>query len=1224
MPEAQFSELSTGDEVCYDRGILLQTITQASVQHTVPLDVTICHGPGIISAPNDDRHASRANPNEEIEYTKCYSSGLSSDLDQTRLFSGDKGIDLDITCSQQEAFFRDYPAQLSSHESVEQSGKIDSKSFLLSLGSKPSSTQRHELFSGNTVIDPDTTCSQQEAFFHDYPAQLSSHESVEQSEKIDSKSFLLSLGSKPSSTQTHELFSGNTGLDPDTTCSQQQAFFHDYPAQLSSPEGLEQSGKIDTKSFLLSLGSKPSSTQTHEVIQHTKDSMTPTSKSNAYCKRQPLGKITDMQSAMKTRQEAGDQQSSVDEDVELTACHSYKGLENILPKTKRRSIYESVDIDVTSCYGPGLLKSLEKHESHNIHEVRSRVSGIPLNLSVTRTSVEADLQAQAASEETPPLDVTKCHGIGILPGTRMSVPGTDQTEVYNTDNSESLDLTVCQAQGEHDCDENLELTACHSYEVLDNSIPKTHQKNICEPVDIDVTSCFGPGMIKGCSLSQNHQNDQSLSCNSSSKLDSSLFLKSLLGSKQRSSATDSEECDDEMDLTISGNLGTLTEDNREQSLSRNSSSKMDSSLFLKSLLGSKQCSSATDSEYNNEMNLTISGNTVTVDKREQNKPDEHKLSMQSTFSCARTNEAVTDLSNSIRLRNAYLIKNPFRKTTEEQEQTSRFHENLDLTVCHSQLVLDSDTQRTEGRTLYEEADLEVTSCYGPGLIQSPGKEETCDDMFKSALNLSRSLRAASNASQLNGNTVFNKVQDLPSWNKTQQEESDFNDNLDLTTCHGQSFVGRNSLKTDRRSLVEPADIDVTSCHGVGLVETSGNNLQLTVRGQPGVDKSLPQANRRSFYEPADIDATSCHGAGLVESSDNNLELTVRGQPSPGKSWQQASRGSFFEAADIDVTSCHGVGLVETSGDTLTVRSQSGLDKSLQQANRRNFYEPANIDVTSCHGPGLVKSFVETSESTVSLSQHVVNNNAQKTNRAVYGPTDVDVASYQGAGLGKSSGEDLELTSCHGEQALDNNTENRTRRSFYENTDQDVTSCRGKGQGKSNLGSLQLPTCASERVLDINTESAKRQSFYEHADLAIKSCSETGPIKAPVEPVINHDVGETHLNLTERTEASFHSVNAKASLDKAEDFHCPGEVLQTTTAPANANKRFECTDYNADKDKRSAPPAVGLNQSLGDQITRNVDKQLSIICEESVSELSKKELREDGNVTPEEEMQNTTL
>ena len=252
----QFNHLSTGDEesaVFYDRGILLQTITQAQVQHTVPVDVTICHGPGIISAPNNDPDASGANPSEEIDYTKCRSSVFSSDLDQTRLFSGDTGIDLDITCSQQEVFFRD------------------------------------------------------------------------------------------------------------------------YPAQLSSPENLEQSGKMDSKSFLLSLGSKPSSTQTHEAIQHTKDYMTPTSNINAYCQRRPLGEITDMQSAMKTRQEVGDQQSNVDENVELTACHSYKGLENIVPKTKRRSIYEPVDIDVTSCYGPCLLKSLEKHEFHSLDEVGSQV-----------------------------------------------------------------------------------------------------------------------------------------------------------------------------------------------------------------------------------------------------------------------------------------------------------------------------------------------------------------------------------------------------------------------------------------------------------------------------------------------------------------------------------------------------------------------------------------------------------------------------------------------------------------------------------------------------------------------------------------------------------------------------------------------------------------------------------------------------------------------------------
>ena len=1080
MPEVQFNQLSMDEEdspVCYDRGILLQTITQAQVQHTVPLDVTVCHGPGIISAPNNDPDTSRANPGEEVEYTKCRSSVLSSDFDQTRLFSGDTGIDLDITCSQQEAFFRDYPAQPSSSESLEQSGKMDGKSFLMSLGSKPSSTQKHE------------------------------------------------------------------------------------------------------------------------VIQHTKDYMTPTNISNAYYKRQPLGEITDVQSTMKTSQGGGDQQSSLDENVELTACHSYKGLENIVPKAKRRSIYEAVDIDVTCCYGPG----------------------------------------------------------------------TVQTEVYNTDNTESLDLTTCQAQEEHDADENLELTACHSYEVLDNSIPKADQKSICEPAELDMTSCYGPGVIKGCSLPlSTHQNDQSLSCNGSSKMDSSVFLKSL-GSKQLSNATDSKEYDDEMDLTISGNIGTLAEE-----------------------------------------------------KTEQKKPVEPTLS---TFLCAKTNEVVTDLSNSTGLRSAYLIKNPFRKTTDEQEQTSKFHQNLELTVCHSQPVLDSVTQRTtcKRKSLYEAADLEVTSCYGPGLIQSPEKEETCNDVFKSALNLSRSLRAATNANKLTGSVVFNNAQDLPGWNQTQQHESDFNDNLDLTTCHSQPFVGNNSLKTDRRSLFGPAGIDVTTCHGLGLMESSGNDLELTVRGQPGVDNSLQKSNRRSFYdEPADVDVTYCHGVGLVESLGDSVVSTVRGQPSLNEILQKPNRRSFYGPADIDVTSCHGPGLVksfiETSGSTVSL-SQPAIADNAQKITRRSVYEPADLDVTSCQGAGLLKSSGESLELTRCHSEQGLENNTQKINRlSLYEPADLDVTACQGPGLVKANHESLQLTpctrekgpgnksenttrrsvyehadvdvtSCHGpgllksnrnsplpaactrEQIPDSNTDNALRRSFYEHADLDVTSCHGSGLLKSNGDSVKPATCTREQIPDSNTDNALRRSFYEHADLDVTSChgpgllksngdgvkpatctreqihdsntenenrlsfyeyanvgitsfNEPGMDKTPNEPVINGNAGTTRLNLTERTEASFYSINANASLDKAEDFHYPEEVFQTTRAPTNSNTRFEYTDCNANNDETSAP-AVGLNQSMGDQITSDVDRQLSIICEESVCELSRKELREDGNVTELEEMHNTT-
>ena len=137
-----------------------------------------------------------------------------------------------------------------------------------------------------------------------------------------------------------------------------------------------------------------------------------------------------------------------------------------------------------------------------------------------------------------------------------------------------------------------------------------------------------------------------------------------------------------------------------------------------------------------------------------------------------------------------------------------------------------------------------------------------------------------------------------------------------------------------------------------------------------------------------------------------------------------------------------------------------------------------------------------------------------------------------------------------------------------------------------------------------------------------SCSESGLFETPEKAVIKDDTGKTCLNLTERTEANFHRVSANASLDRAEDLHYPEEVLQTTRAPTNSDSSFEYTDYNADKDETSTP-AAGLNQSAGDQmITDDLDRQLSIICEESVSELSRKELREDGNVTELEEI-NTT-
>ncbi|XP_078345160.1 uncharacterized protein LOC144630668 isoform X2 [Oculina patagonica] len=1188
MPEVQYNQLSTTNEdnaVSYGRGILLQTVTDSQAQHAVPLDVTICRGAGIIGANPSDQA-------EEMDYTKCHSSVLPSaatNMDQTRLFSEDPAIELDVTCTQQEISFRDYP-----------------------------------------------------------------------------------------------------------------------DAQLSSPDNLEQSGKMDSKSFLMSLASKPSSTHTNEVTG-PKQFSTSTSVGDAYHKRQPLGEITDMQSSMERKQgggQNGTQVSNFDDNVELTVCHSYKVLEKSVPKTNRRSIYEPADIDVTSCYGPGLMRSPDKQECRGPDEVnvlRSQSSGVTTNLNIRRSAFKTDWQAQSHPEYTAQLDVTNCYGNGIFPGKGLEVPGVDQTVVLttNSDNTHSLDLTVCQGQEGNDSDENLELTACHSYEVLDNSIPKTSQKSICEPAELDVTSCYGPGLIKSpekqitrsyeehtgqvdttrcygkgilpskrlpvlgtdqtmvfaantddtesldftvcqpqqghaavlplsVSRSQNYQNDDKLSFHGSDKMDSSAFLKSLCATPHSSATNNNahdlpgsqdvnalrnqmsgamtvananrnnfekdfqalqlEEQTGQVDTTRCYGKGILPRkrlsvagadqtmvfaantDNTESldftvcqpqqglpfsaSTSQNyqsdhqssfhGSGKMDSSLFLKSLNATPHSSATNSDEYDDEMDLTTSVSTeaLTGDKMsDQNVLAKSKLSMDSTLMCTNTNEVTMLSPSSSSFPNAYLIKNPFSKTTDVQQPTSHLDENVELTVCHSKPVLDNSMQqKTKRRSVYEPADIDVTSCYGAGLLQSPEKAETSDDVCKSALNLSRSLRAASNANRYSDNVTLNKTQDLPGWNKTQQQQSDFNENLELTSCHSRQLITNNSQKTNRRSIYETADIDVTSCHGVGLVKSSGENLELASRySQPVLDKSLQKASRRSLYESADVDVTTCHGPGLVTSGEN-LEFTgPHSQPVLDNSTQRTNRRSLYEPAEIDVTSCHGPGLV-TSGENLEFtgpHSQPVLDNSTQRTNRRSLYEPAEIDVTSCHGPGLVTSG-ETLELTVPHSQPVLDKSSQRANRrSLYEPADVDVTSCHGPGLVNSSGEKLELTGPDIQPVLENSTQRTNRRSLYEPADLDVTSCQGQGLITSGEN-LELTVLHGQPVLDKSSQKASRRSLYEPADVDVTSCHGPGLVKSSgenLELTVHH--GQPVLDKSSQ-KASRRSLYEPADIDVT-SCHGPGLV-----------------------------------------------------------------------------------
>ncbi|KAJ7380404.1 protein localization to kinetochore [Desmophyllum pertusum] len=1337
MPEVQYSQLSEANQhsaVTYDRGILLQTITQDHTQHTLPLDVTDCHGPGIIGASHISREISSTNPSEqaeEMEYTKCHSSLLplstSTKGDQKESFSDDTTIELDVTCTQQEISFRDYP-----------------------------------------------------------------------------------------------------------------------DAQLSSPGSLEENGKMDSRSFLMSLELKPLCTQTDEVT-HTKDFSTPTGISNAYLKRRPLGEITAAQISMKSKHSDGAlngtqpvPESTFDENVELTACHSYKILDSSIQKTKRRSIYESADIDVTSCYGPGLMKSLDNHGPDQVSGRRSQTSGVTTDLNASRNSFETE----SLPECTAQLDITNCYGDGILSGKPLLALGADQT-VFTTNSTDSLDLTECQVQegqditgsplqscqnelacngsmflrslgtgknsiaatssdeieGEMDlteshgstlyskinnyftsghkakgpenvsvlrsqtsgattnsnadrnsfetdyrvhqhpahadklditgsldftvfktqqgqvavspfstspsqncpndhelscngssrmdsslflrslCEErhssntshdesDLELTVCHGKPILDNSTQKANQRSLYEPADIDVTSCYGPGLVKSSG-----ENLELTGCHGQEVLDNSRSQETNRRSIYEPADIDVTSCygpglvkSSGENLVLTGCHGQEVLDNSRSQQTNRRSLYEPADIDVTSCYGSGLVKSSGDN-----LELTVCHGQEVLDNSRSQQTNRRSLCEPADIdvtSCygsglvksSGDNLELTVCHGKPVLDNSMSQKTNRRSLYEPADiDVTSCHgpglikssgENLELTGCHGKPVLDNSmSQKANRRSLYEPADIDVTSCHGPGLVKSSG------DNLELTVCQSQQVLDNSMSQKTNRRSLYEPADiDVTSCHGPGLIKSS-GENLELTGCHGKPVLDNSmSQKANRRSLYEPADIDVTSCHGPGLVKSSGENLELTgCHGKPILDNSMSQkTNRRSLYEPADIDVTSCHGPGLVKSSGENLELTVcqSQQVLDNSRSQQTNRRSLYEPADIDVTSCYGSGLVKSSGDNLELtvcQSQQVLDNNTQQANQRSLYEPADIDTTSCHGPGLVKSSGDNLELTVCHGQEVLDNSmSQKTNwRSLYVPADIDVTSCHGPGLVKSSGENLELTGCHGKPILDNSVSQKTnRRSLYEPADIDVTSCYGPGLVKSSGENLELTVCQSQQVLDnsmsqktnrrslyepadiltscygpglvkssgdnleltvchgqeildSSTQKTNWRSLYEPADIDVTSCHGAGQIETPDEQVTSNNISEIPLNLLKSPETTFQRLHDSATSDKAEDLHGPVEVLHTS----ESCQLIQMQD----------------NQVAG----ADHDRKLSIICEESVNEPSKKETTEDANVTEVEEMQNST-
>ena len=1253
MQYNQVMEANDQNTVTYERGILLQNIPQEQALYTVPLDGSLCHGSGIVGSSHISQEISSLKPSEqaeEMEYKKCYSSVLpnnSTNTDQVKMFGHDKAADLDVTCSQQEVFFRDY---------------------------------------------------------------------------------------------------SNT--------------------QLVSPAGLQEIGKMDSKSFLLSQGSNRACIQGNKVT-HNKEIPASTSTSNMYGKRQPFGEITYEQRGCDSQNGAQHVLGS-DENVELTACHSFTVLESNAQKAKRRSIYEPADLDVTSCYGPGLMKSevsVQKRqpnlnvsrnsfeadlhakslpecetqlditncygngilpvkkmlgsvddqtslqEEHDVITAKNSDNDVSFNSTMFLRSLGVKKSSTASTDEdrsnfirdengilpgkttpvsvddqitlqeghdvvtaknsdndfsfdsamflrslgvkksstastdadrnnfkrdhdenqlpenTGHLDIIHCYGKGILPSKRFSVAETNHTVVFsaNTDNTDSLDLTVCQTQqqqqqqatappfstlpsqtrqnahelpsyssskmdpsffltslganirqsgetNDEECD--LELTTCHSQTILDNSAQKTSLQSVVEPADLDVTSCHGPGLL------QTQENDDTLGKSTWKENRKTLYEP------------------DDVDVTTCHGSGLLKSSGKN-------------------------------------LEVTVSSNQLVVDT------SSHKANRRSLYEPADIDvtscygvgllKSTGENLDAMALRNQPVLDNSpptVNKTCLNEpadiDVTSCYGagllkstgENLDAMAPRNQPVVDKSSQKTNRRSLYEPADIDVTSCYGAGLLKSTG--EDLDAMAPHNQPI-----VDNNPHTANRRSLLEPVDirvDVTSCYGTGLLKST-GENLDAMAPYNQ-LVDKSSQKTNRRSLYEAADIDVTSCYGQGMVETSSKIFDaVDPHNQPVTSNSSHKANRRSLYEPADIDVTSCYGSGMVKTYGENLhvEQTVyESQPVQNNSSHNTNRRSLYEPADIDVTSCYGSGMVKTSEENLEVtvfQHQPVLVNSAQKNNRRSLYEPVDIDITACRGSNMAKTSGDTLESTVQHNQSTVNSSTHTANRkSLHEPADIATTSCDGPGTKQSSGENLEKTVSHSQPLLDNSTHTANRRSLHEPADIVITSCDGPGIAQSSGENLGKTVCHNQSVFDNSMQKANRRSLYEPIDVDVTSCQGPELIHTLDEQVANLTVSEAPLDLMKGPQTTFPEVEDIAMLDK--------EDVKGVKASSNACLDTD-TDYSLDIGEASSNFSEQIESKSERATSESNDRKLSVICEESICELSKKETSEGANVTEVEEMQNST-
>ena len=391
---------------------------------------------------------------------------------------------------------------------------------------------------------------------------------------------------------------------------------------------------------------------------------------------------------------------------------------------------------------------------------------------------------------------------------------------------------------------------------------------------------------------------------------------------------------------------------------------------------------------------------------------------------------------------------------------------------------------------------------------------------------------------------------------------------------------------------------------------------------------MQRNKRKSIYEPTDIDVTSCFGQGVVQSSSATASYN---QLLVGSSSHGIKQRSHYEPVDVDMTSCYGSGMLKSSGEVLRgnfCESKPAQGTSALQQNRRSLYEPTDVDVTSCHGSGMVIACKGTSEIAELQHQSAPDMDGPKLNRrSFHEPLDIDSTSCYNQGKALASEEDLEVSFFH-QQPLQNNTLHKSnRRGIHETKDMDIISCYDPGMAQSPDGNVETIVC--QPVLDDSMQMTNQQNLHKTGDVNVTRCQDSEPVHTLDSLGVHLTVSKEQLDSAKSPQDTFTGVKeiADAVVEKERDLNrSKGETSQTSRV-SPIPKAFLETDaddslnINEESALSSQQMALKANCGVSDSTP---DRKLSVICEESLSELSKKgiSLEEEADVTEMEKMQHS--